>query len=90
MSNGVAASVQGDRRRERFWIALGAALILSALAVVGIRATSRPAMPPTCAIRYAEARSSQDTALVDALTPPGKFMDRCGVYRRIVERRRHN
>ena len=90
MPESVVATVQRDRRREHLWIALGGTLILTALTVIAIRGTSRPEIPPTCATRYAAAPSAQDTAIIDASTPPGKFMEACGVYRRIVERRRHN
>ena len=90
MSESVVATVQRRRRRERLWIGLGATLILTALAVIAIRGTSQPEIPPTCATRYAAAGSARDTAIVDAINPPGKFMETCGVYRRIVEKRRQN
>ena len=85
----VAGDLEAKRWRTRGLIALVMAGGLVVMIGVTARVISRPDVPPTCRVAYAGAQSPQDTARVDATTPPGKAMQRCGFYRQVRELRQN-
>jgi hypothetical protein len=87
MSHAVVHEMETRRRRSRALIGFVIAGGLAVMIAMTVRVISRPEVPAACRVRYAAARSLDDTARVDVTTPPGKAMQRCGFYRQLRDLR---